>query len=162
MLTPAGRERMAACQYHEAQAQSLVPRKTPPLSKSAPPERHWCGADEHRGADHTIGSTTMAKMLVIYKTPADPAAFDRHYFDIHLPLAKQLPGLRRYDVSKRPIVSLSPGEIPYIVATLYFDSLDAIRAAFASEIGKACAVDRRKYAPEDDDVMMLLFDSEAM
>ena len=74
----------------------------------------------------------------------------------------QLPGLRRYDVSKRPIVSLSPGETPYIVATLYFDSLDAIRAAFASEIGKACAVDRRKYAPEDDDTMMLLFDSEAM
>ncbi|AZO44406.1 MULTISPECIES: EthD family reductase [Mesorhizobium] len=104
----------------------------------------------------------MAKMLVIYKTPADPAAFDRHYFDIHLPLAKQLPGLRRYDVSKRPIVNLSPGEMPYLVATLYFDSLDAIRAAFASEIGKACAVDRRKYAPEDDDAMMLLFESEAM
>lgn len=103
----------------------------------------------------------MAKMLVIYKTPADPAAFDRHYFDIHLPLAKQLPGLRRYDVSKRPIVSLLQGEAPYIVATLYFDSLEAIRAAFASEVGKACAIDRRKYAP-DQDVTMLLFDSEAM
>jgi hypothetical protein len=36
-----------------------------------------------------------------------------------------------------------------------------MRAAFASEIGKACAVDRRKYAP-DDRVTMLLFDSEAM
>ncbi|MER9586105.1 EthD family reductase [Mesorhizobium sp. M0276] len=104
----------------------------------------------------------MAKMLVIYKTPAYPAAFDRHYFDIHLPLAKQLPGLRRYEVSKQPIVNLSPGEVPYIVATLYFDSLEAIRIAFASEIGKACAVDRRIYAPKDDDAMMLLFDSEAM
>jgi len=103
----------------------------------------------------------MAKMLVIYKTPADPAAFERHYFDIHLPLAKQLPGLRRYDVSKQPIVNMLQGETPYIVATLYFDSLDAMRAAFASEIGKACAVDRRKYAP-DDRVTMLLFDSEAM
>jgi len=103
----------------------------------------------------------MAKMLVIYKTPADPATFERHYFDIHLPLAKQLPGLRRYDVSKQPIVNMLQGETPYIVATLYFDSLDAMRAAFASEIGKACAVDRRKYAP-DDRVTMLLFDSEAM
>jgi len=106
-------------------------------------------------------STIMAKMLVIYKTPADPATFERHYFDIHLPLAKQLPGLRRYDVSKQPIVNMLQGETPYIVATLYFDSLDAMRAAFASEIGKACAVDRRKYAP-DDRVTMLLFDSEAM
>lgn len=103
----------------------------------------------------------MAKMLVIYKTPADVAAFDRHYFDIHLPLAKQLPGLRRYDVSTRPIVNLLQGETPYLVATLYFDSLEAIRAAFASEVGKACAIDRRKYAP-DHDVTMLLFDSEAM
>jgi uncharacterized protein (TIGR02118 family) len=108
------------------------------------------------------GSAVMAKMLVIYKMPADPAAFDRHYFEVHLPLAKQLPGLRRYDVSKRPIVKLSPGEMPYLVATLYFDSLDAIRAAFASEIGKACAADRRLYAPRDDDLTMLLFDSEAM
>ncbi|MGX7873853.1 EthD family reductase [Mesorhizobium sp. ORM6] len=33
----------------------------------------------------------MAKMLVIYKTPADPAAFDRHYKDIHAPLAKSFP-----------------------------------------------------------------------
>jgi uncharacterized protein (TIGR02118 family) len=137
----------------------LVSRKPASLSKSASGERHWCGADEARSPQ--TGSTTMAKMLVIYKTPADPAAFERHYFDIHLPLAKQLPGLRRYDVSKQPIVNMLQGETPYIVATLYFDSLDAMRAAFASEIGKACAVDRRKYAP-DDRVTMLLFDSEAM
>ncbi|MBZ9797602.1 EthD family reductase [Mesorhizobium sp. ES1-4] len=85
----------------------------------------------------------MAKMLVIYKTPADPAAFDRHYFEVHIPLAKKLPGLRRYDVSRRPMIKLSAGEMPYLVGTLYFDSLDDIRAAFASEIGAACAVDRR-------------------
>lgn len=102
----------------------------------------------------------MAKMLVIYKTPIDPAAFDRHYFDVHVPLAWQLPGLRRYDVSKRPIVKLSPGEMPYLVGTLYFDSLEAIRQAFASEAGVACAADRRLLAPKDDDLTMLLFDVE--
>jgi uncharacterized protein (TIGR02118 family) len=104
----------------------------------------------------------MAKMLVIYKTPADPAAFDRHYFDIHIPLAKQLPGLRRYDISTLPIVNVLPGEIPYRVATLYFDSLEAIRQAFASEAGKACAADRRLFAPADDDLTLLLFDVEAV
>lgn len=104
----------------------------------------------------------MAKMLVIYKTPADPAAFDRHYFDIHVPLAKQLPGLQRYEISRRPIVNVLQGEVPYIVATLYFDSLEAIRAAFASETGKACAVDRRKLAGDDDLAAMLLFDTEPL
>ncbi|ESY65452.1 Ethyl tert-butyl ether degradation EthD [Mesorhizobium sp. LNHC232B00] len=108
------------------------------------------------------GSTTMAKMLVIYKTPADPAAFDRQYFDIHVPLAKQLPGLQRYEISRRPIVNVLQGEVPYIVATLYFDSLEAIRSAFASEIGRACAVDRRKLAGDDDLAAMLLFDTEPL
>ncbi len=103
----------------------------------------------------------MAKMLVIYKTPADPAAFERHYHDIHVPLAKQLPGLHRYEISRPPIVSLTPGEMPYRVATLYFDSLEAIRTAFASEIGKACAVDRRKLAG-DDAVTILLFDTQEL
>ena len=28
----------------------------------------------------------MAKLLALYKTPADPAAFDRYYFSKHVPL----------------------------------------------------------------------------
>ncbi len=42
----------------------------------------------------------MAQMIVIYKTPEDKEAFDKHYFDIHVPLAKKLPGLIKYQVSK--------------------------------------------------------------
>ena len=42
----------------------------------------------------------MVRFLVLYDTPADPEAFDRHYRDVHIPLAKQLPGLRRYTVSR--------------------------------------------------------------
>ena len=104
----------------------------------------------------------MAKMLVIYKTPADPAAFERHYHDIHIPLAKQLPGLLRYEISRQPIMNVLPGETPFRVATLYFNSLEDIRTAFASEIGRACAEDRRKFASDDDLVTMLLFDTETL
>jgi uncharacterized protein (TIGR02118 family) len=28
----------------------------------------------------------MARMVVVYKTPRDPKAFDRHYFDVHVPI----------------------------------------------------------------------------
>ena len=35
----------------------------------------------------------MARMVVIYKTPKDVAAFVRHYFETHIPLAKKLPGI---------------------------------------------------------------------
>jgi uncharacterized protein (TIGR02118 family) len=100
----------------------------------------------------------MAKMVVIYRTPVDPAAFDRHYFNIHVPLAKQLPGIRGYDVSRGPITLLSNGEAPYMIATLRFDTVAAIRQAFASEVGAACAADRMLFAPDKDDFTMLLFD----
>lgn len=102
----------------------------------------------------------MARMLVIYKTPQDPAAFDQHYFDVHLPLAKQLPGLRKYEISRGPIVALADAVDPYLVGILHFDSLAAIKQAFASECGQACAADRRQFAPRDADVQIFLFDDQ--
>ena len=36
----------------------------------------------------------MAKVIALYKKPADPAAFDSHYWSTHMPLAKTMPGLR--------------------------------------------------------------------
>ena len=103
----------------------------------------------------------MARMLVIYKAPVDPAAFDKHYFDVHIPLAKQLPGLKRYEVSKGPIVALAGTDSPYLIGTLHFESMDAIKAAFASECGQACAADRRILAPNDEDVQMFLFEDQS-
>ena len=32
----------------------------------------------------------MARILAIYKTPADKAAFDKYYFEKHVPLAKTM------------------------------------------------------------------------
>jgi len=101
----------------------------------------------------------MAQMVVIYKTPKDPAAFDRHYFEIHVPLAKKLPGLRKYEVSLGPIATPAGGPAYHMVATLHFDDLAAIQRAFASPEGQAAAVDRRIFAPDDAELIMLLFDN---
>lgn len=101
----------------------------------------------------------MARMVVIYRTPTDPQAFDAHYFNVHIPLAKKLPGIRKYEVSRRPILTPAGDPEPYLIGTLYFDDLDAIRTAFATPEGRACAADRRNLAPNDDDVQMYLFDA---
>jgi uncharacterized protein (TIGR02118 family) len=98
----------------------------------------------------------MARMIVIYKTPKDTAAFEKHYWDVHIPLAKKLPGLRKYEVSKGPIAVISGDKNTYLIATLHFDSMAAIKEAFASECGMACAKDRRVLAPNDEDVQMFL------
>lgn len=99
-------------------------------------------------------------MIVIYRTPKDPAAFDAHYFGVHVPLAKRLPGLIKYEVSRRPILTPAGDSEPYLIGTLYFDDLEAIRHAFATPEGQACAADRRVLAPGDGDVQMYLFDTD--
>ncbi len=100
----------------------------------------------------------MGRMLVIYRTPNDPAAFDDHYANVHVPLAKRLPGLLRYEVSHRPIATPAGDPEPYLIATLDFESFTAMRAAFATPEGKACAADRRVLAPNDEDLQMYLFE----
>ena len=100
----------------------------------------------------------MSRMVVIYRTPKDPAAFDAHYFSVHVPLAKKLPGLRRYEVGRRPNITPAGDPEPYLIGTLYFDDIAALRHAFSTPEGRACAEDRRVLAPEDDDVQMYLFD----
>lgn len=104
----------------------------------------------------------MARMLVIYRTPKDRQSFDNHYFNVHVPMAKKLPGLVKYETSKGDIVGLAGASDPYLVAELHFESLSAIKSAFASELGKALAADRREFAPDDADVQMLLFDEQVV
>lgn len=104
----------------------------------------------------------MARMIVIYKAPKSPAAFDRHYFQVHVPLARQLPGLRSFEASRGPIISLYGAAEAHLVATLQFDALADLSAALTSECGRACAADRRRLAPHANDVQMFLFDSRSV
>lgn len=100
----------------------------------------------------------MARMIVIYRTPKDVVAFDRHYFDIHVPLARKIPGLRKYEVSHGAIATPVGDPGVHRIGTLYFDDVAAIKAAFASVEGQAAGADRRLFAPDDSGVQMFLFD----
>ncbi|MDX8479681.1 EthD family reductase [Mesorhizobium sp. VK24D] len=101
----------------------------------------------------------MARMVVIYPTPKDVEAFDRHYFEIHVPLAKKIPGLRKYEVSDGPIATPVGSFNVHRIGTLYFDDLAAIEKAFASPEGRAAGADRRLFAPDVSGVQMFLFDN---
>jgi uncharacterized protein (TIGR02118 family) len=103
----------------------------------------------------------MAQMIVVYKTPDDADAFDRHYFGVHVPLAKKLPDLRKYETSVGPITTPGSAADTHFVAVLHFDSVAAIRSAFASPEGQACAADRRKLASEEG-FQTFLFDSKEL
>ena len=87
----------------------------------------------------------MAQLLVLYHTPADPAAFDRYYHATHIPLAKKIPGLRSYSISDGAVQSLA-GSAPHLVAILTFDSMADLNAALTSPEGQAAAADLGNFA----------------
>ena len=99
----------------------------------------------------------MASLVVLYKTPKDAAAFDKYYAETHIPIAKQIPGLRSYEVSRGPVASPAGPTGVHLVATLTFDSMAAIQSAFGSAEGQAAAADVPKFASGGAD--MLMFDS---
>jgi uncharacterized protein (TIGR02118 family) len=88
----------------------------------------------------------VARLLVTYRTPKDAAAFDKYYFDTHAPLAKKIPGLRRYEVSQGPIATPAGASSFHLIATLHFDDMAALQKALASPQGQAAAGDLQNFA----------------
>jgi uncharacterized protein (TIGR02118 family) len=99
----------------------------------------------------------MARLLALYKTPSDPAAFDAYYAATHAPIAKRLPGLRAYDISRGTVAGPGGPTGIHRVATLHFDSVDAIEAALASPEGRATVADLANFA--DGGVEVMIFDT---
>lgn len=97
-------------------------------------------------ARRTVAAMTV-KLVVLYTQPDDPAAFDDHYLNKHMPLAAQLPGLQRAETATFT-AALDGGEQTYFrSAELHFADGEALQAAFASEQGKATAGDYQRIAP---------------
>jgi uncharacterized protein (TIGR02118 family) len=82
----------------------------------------------------------MVRFLILYQQPSDVRAFDRHYDDVHVPLAKRLPELRSYTLSRNPSGVRGP-EPYYQIAELDWDDLDALQRDFASPLGREIARD---------------------
>jgi len=97
----------------------------------------------------------MVKFVVAYGTPEDPAAFDRHYADTHVPLVQKIPNLRRFEAGK---VLGTPDGSPapfYYLAELAFDSVEDLQASMGSSEGQAAAADVETFATGGVTVMMV-------
>jgi uncharacterized protein (TIGR02118 family) len=88
----------------------------------------------------------MARLLVLYKTPKDPAAFDKYYFETHVPIANKIPGFTKYEVSHGPVVSPMGDTGLHMIATIEFPDMATLQAAFASPEGQAAAADVATFA----------------
>ncbi|SIT43722.1 Uncharacterized 11.0 kDa protein in thcB-thcC intergenic region [Paraburkholderia ribeironis] len=100
----------------------------------------------------------MAKLVALYKTPSNPDAFDAHYFSKHVPLAKTISGLRRYEVSAGPVATPQGDSPYYLAAILSFDSIDSLQQGLNSPEGRATAGDLANFAQAG--VELLVFDTK--
>jgi uncharacterized protein (TIGR02118 family) len=103
----------------------------------------------------------VVRFLVLYRQPTDQEAFERHYFDVHVPLAKRLPGLRRYTVSRNPS-SIRGEEGFFLVAELDWDDMDSLRRDFSSPLGQATARDVDELARLCPGIQSLTYEVETL
>ena len=96
----------------------------------------------------------MASLIVMYGTPQDAKAFDAYYFGTHIPIAKKIPGLKKYEVSQGAVATPAGPSKYHLIATLRFDSMADIQAAFASPEGQAAAADVQKFASGGAEMLM--------
>lgn len=88
----------------------------------------------------------MVRLLVLYGHPKDPAAFDRYYKEVHIPLARRIKGLSKWTVGKvTGTADGQPGPY-YYAADLYAPSREAFDKILASPEGKAAVADVPNYA----------------
>ncbi len=94
--------------------------------------------------------------MALYKQPEDQAAFDEHYFNVHVPITTKIPGLRKMEVTK--IVGSPMGKTGYyLLCEMYYDSHEALKAAMKTEESKASGKDLMSFA---GDLVTLLIGEE--
>lgn len=86
----------------------------------------------------------MAKLVVQYPKPKDPAHFDKYFRETHVPLVKKMPGLRA--TSFGPATGPEGEGAFFWVFVGTWDSVDAIKAALGSPEGQAAVADIPNYA----------------
>lgn len=88
----------------------------------------------------------MVKLVVAYGQPDDPASFDQHYSDTHVPLVQKIPNLRRFEAGK--VLGTPDGSAPpfYYLAELYFEDPGELQAAMGSAEGEAAGADVATFA----------------
>ncbi|MGH7917299.1 MAG: EthD family reductase [Candidatus Binataceae bacterium] len=107
----------------------------------------WMATRDHVIVDGATGGTLVKGVWQLKRKPGMPLdAFRQYWIETHGALGSKLPGLRRYVQSHLIDEAYLYAEPRYDgVAQLWFDSADAMRAAFSSTAGKELSADGPKF-----------------
>lgn len=99
----------------------------------------------------------MAQLLIMYNRPPDSEAFERYYFDTHVPIFAKAPGIESVMFSRSPITTITGQSDVYLIAEVTFASMETLQTALASEAGRAAVADLPNFAGAG--VTILAFES---
>ncbi len=89
----------------------------------------------------------MYKLIAIYKIPNDIDAFDKHYNEIHAPLAAKVPGLVELRVNKIHGTPAGASNL-HIIAEMVFNNKEDFKTAMKSEENAAAGKDLMSFAKD--------------
>lgn len=87
----------------------------------------------------------MVKLIAIYRKPEDVEAFDKHYHEVHAPLAAKMPGLIKLEVNMIYGSPTGSSDL-HLIAEMHFESKEALLEALSSPEGKAAGKDLMGFA----------------
>lgn len=83
-------------------------------------------------------------LVAIYDVPPDPSKFDHEYFNSHLPLIREVPGLKDVRVSK--LTRTVMGREMYMIAIMEFEDESSLKAAMNSPEMRAAGENLNSFA----------------
>jgi uncharacterized protein (TIGR02118 family) len=87
-----------------------------------------------RNADSPLEAKMTVKLVVLYPYPKDVAAFETAYMNEHVRLvAEKVPGVTQYVLS-RSLGAPEETQPFYLIAELYFPSVEALQAGFSPQV----------------------------
>lgn len=92
----------------------------------------------------------MYTLTAIFRAPENKEEFEKHYREVHQPLAAKQDGMRKMEVTWVEKM-LTPGNdtlpaAPHIVCTMYWDDLEAFNAGMKGPNTRAAGKDLMSFA----------------
>ena len=89
----------------------------------------------------------MYKLIAIYKIPSDIESFNKHYQDVHTPLAAKVPGLKELRVSKIDGTPRGASDL-HMIAEMVFDDKTSFGEAMKTKENMEAGKDLMGFAKE--------------
>ena len=86
------------------------------------------------------------KLIALYKKPADTAAFDAHYRNVHLPLVMKIPGLQKAVLNHGFAPPWGGESTYYLIAEMHFADEASFKSGMMSAENRAAGKDLRTFA----------------